>query len=39
VFGELDYETLAGWILEDRLLVRFQSQLHKHIWSPDRRGV
>jgi 7-carboxy-7-deazaguanine synthase len=39
VFGELDYEDLAGWILEDRLPVRFQAQLHKHIWAPDLRGV
>ncbi len=39
VFGELAYETLAGWILDDRLVVRFQAQLHKHIWDPARRGV
>jgi 7-carboxy-7-deazaguanine synthase len=38
-FGELDYATLASWILEDRLPVRFQTQLHKHIWDPGRRGV
>lgn len=30
---------LAGWILEDRLPVRLQLQLHKFIWEPDRRGV
>jgi len=39
VFNELAYETLAGWILEDRLPVRFQPQMHKHIWDPKRRGV
>jgi 7-carboxy-7-deazaguanine synthase len=39
VFGELAYEDLAGWILADRLGVRLQVQLHKHIWDPDRRGV
>jgi len=39
VFGELPYEALVGWILEDRLPVRFQAQLHKHIWDPGRRGV
>lgn len=39
VFGELPYEQLAEWILEDRLPVRFQAQLHKHIWDPARRGV
>lgn len=39
VFGELPYDQLAAWILEDRLPVRFQAQLHKHIWDPARRGV
>jgi 7-carboxy-7-deazaguanine synthase len=39
VWGELSYEQLAGWILRDRLPVRFQVQLHKHIWDPARRGV
>ena len=39
VFGELSYENLASWILEDRLPVRFQAQIHKHIWEPSRRGV
>jgi 7-carboxy-7-deazaguanine synthase len=39
VFGELEYEDLASWIIEDRLPVRFQPQLHKHIWEPTRRGV
>lgn len=32
-------ESLARWILEDGLPVRLQTQLHKHIWEPDRRGV
>ncbi len=39
VFGELEPVQLAGWILEDRLDVRFQLQLHKFIWSPETRGV
>ncbi len=39
VFGELQYRTLAGWILETGLPIRFQAQLHKHIWSPGKRGV
>jgi len=30
---------LAEWILEDRLPVRIQSQLHKWIWDPMARGV
>lgn len=31
-WGQLDPATLAGWILEDRLPVRFQVQLHKLLW-------
>ncbi|MCH2133624.1 MAG: radical SAM protein [Phycisphaerales bacterium] len=30
---------LAQWILEDRLDVRLQLQLHKFIWDPQARGV
>ena len=39
VWGEVNLEEMAGWILEDGLPVRFQTQLHKHIWGPDRKGV
>jgi 7-carboxy-7-deazaguanine synthase len=39
VWGSVDLEMLAGWILEDALPVRFQVQLHKLIWGADRRGV
>ncbi|MBX3043484.1 MAG: radical SAM protein [Candidatus Kapabacteria bacterium] len=39
VFGKLDYLTLAQWILEDRLNIRMQIQIHKHIWHPNTRGV
>ncbi len=39
VWGELDLEALAGWILEDSLPVRFQVQVHKLIWGPDTKGV
>lgn len=35
----LDPRTLAEWILADRLPVRQQTQLHKHIWDPGTRGV
>lgn len=38
-FGELEPVMLAEWILEDRLPVRFQLQMHKYIWSPETRGV
>lgn len=30
---------LAEWILQDRLPVRFQTQLHKLVWDPLARGV
>lgn len=39
VFGALEPASLAAWMLEDRLPVRMQLQLHKHIWDPAARGV
>lgn len=39
VFGEMDPQALAEWILADRLSVRYQLQLHKHIWDPATRSV
>ncbi|NOY63085.1 MAG: 7-carboxy-7-deazaguanine synthase QueE [Gammaproteobacteria bacterium] len=30
--GQLEDVVLADWILEDRLPVRFQTQLHKQLW-------
>lgn len=38
-FGRLNPEDLARWILEERLDVRLQIQLHKVIWGPEKRGV
>ncbi|MCF6300401.1 MAG: 7-carboxy-7-deazaguanine synthase QueE [Proteobacteria bacterium] len=32
VAGQIEPEELASWILEDHLAVRFQIQLHKHLW-------
>ena len=32
-------ERLAGWMVGDGLDARFQLQLHKLVWGPDRRGV
>jgi 7-carboxy-7-deazaguanine synthase len=32
VQGQLDPALLAHWVLEDRLPVRFQLQLHKVLW-------
>ena len=39
VFGELEPLTLVEWILEDKLNVRFQLQMHKFIWDPAATGV
>jgi len=39
VWGEVEPRSLASWILEDALPVRFQMQLHKLIWDPTERGV
>ena len=38
-FGLVDRKSVVEWILEDRLPVRFQLQMHKFIWAPDQRGV
>jgi len=34
-FGQLEPRTLAEWILQDRLPVRFQLQLHKLLWGEE----
>ena len=39
VFEKLDLKDLAQWVLEDKLPVRLQTQLHKVIWSKDAIGV
>ena len=39
VWGELDPADLAAWILEDRLPVRLNLQLHKVLWPAAERGV
>ncbi len=39
VFNDLEPVTLVNWILEDKLKVRFQLQLHKFIWHPETKGV
>jgi len=39
VFGAMDPRALAEWILEDRLEVRMQMQMHKAIWPSEMRGV
>jgi 7-carboxy-7-deazaguanine synthase len=39
VFSSLEPVTLVNWILEDKLDVRFQLQMHKYIWEPTAKGV
>jgi 7-carboxy-7-deazaguanine synthase len=39
VFGEIEPNILAKWILQEHLDVRLQLQLHKFIWDPEQRGV
>ena len=39
VWGRLTLQTLAEWILQDRLPVRLQTQWHKVIWGTEVKGV
>jgi len=39
IFGRIDPRQIVEWILEDKLDVRFQLQMHKFIWTPAQRGV
>jgi 7-carboxy-7-deazaguanine synthase len=39
VYDKLNLKDLSQWILDDRLPVRLQTQLHKVIWSKDAIGV
>jgi 7-carboxy-7-deazaguanine synthase len=39
VWGTMDMKSLAEWMLADHVPARFQTQLHKHIWGADVRGV
>jgi len=38
-WGEMSKKKLIKWILEDKLKVRLNLQIHKIIWSPTKRGV
>ena len=38
-FGILKPHILSDWVLQDRLKVRVQLQLHKYIWDPQAQGV
>ncbi|MFZ2323549.1 MAG: radical SAM protein [Ignavibacteriaceae bacterium] len=39
VFGKLEPLQLVNWVLEDKLNIRFQLQMHKFIWHPETKGV
>jgi 7-carboxy-7-deazaguanine synthase len=39
VFGKLLPRDLVTWVLEDKLPVRVQLQMHKYIWAPETQGV
>ena len=39
VWGGLEPQELASWMLEDNVPARLQVQLHKYIWSPNASGV
>jgi len=39
VFGVVPLPDAAAWILESRLPLRLNLQLHKYIWGPEVRGV
>jgi 7-carboxy-7-deazaguanine synthase len=38
-FGRVDPTDLADWVLDTRLPIRLQLQLHKQLWEPNARGV
>lgn len=39
MFGKIEPSIIAKWILDDKLDVRFQIQIHKYIWDPSKKGV
>lgn len=39
VHGVMEPRALAEWVLQDRLPVRVQLQVHKYIWDAETRGV
>ena len=38
-FGGVPLRELVDWVLESKLNVRFQLQLHKYVWDPQAKGV
>ncbi len=39
VYDRIAPDILVAWIVEDKLAVRFQLQIHKYIWDPNKQGV
>jgi 7-carboxy-7-deazaguanine synthase len=39
VFGKLATKKLVEWVLDDKLPVRVQLQMHKYVWAPETQGV
>ena len=39
IFGRIEPRDIVAWMLEDKLPVRFQLQMHKFIWDPKAKGV
>jgi 7-carboxy-7-deazaguanine synthase len=39
VFGKVEPVELVDWLLESKLQVRMQLQMHKYVWPPQTRGV
>ncbi len=39
IFTRLEPVRIVEWLLEDKLPVRFQLQMHKYVWPPNQRGV
>lgn len=39
VFGAVAPEKIISWMLKDCIKARFQLQMHKYVWPPDKKGV
>lgn len=39
IFGRIEPVQIVEWMVADKLLVRFQLQMHKFIWDPKAKGV
>lgn len=39
VFGKVAPSQVVAWMLNDKLPARFQLQIHKFVWEPQKRGV